>query len=155
LYGVLLKRWALPLSTWEQLYVQVAFGVLLLTPFWWWAPASPVTARNLPLILYAGTFASIGAPYCWMRGIKRLGPARASLFMNLLPALVALAAWALLGESLHAWHVLGGLLVLGGVGWGQRGPRLRPSPGAAKDGITLLLIKNDGANIANENGDKR
>jgi len=115
LYGVLLKRWALPLSTWEQLYAQIGFGLLLLLPFWWWAPASPLTAANLPLVLYAGTAASIGAPYCWMQGIRRLGPARASLFMNLLPLLVALAAWGLLGERLQAYHARGGVLVLGGV----------------------------------------
>jgi drug/metabolite transporter (DMT)-like permease len=120
LYGVLLKRWALPLSTWQQLYVQVGFGILLLLPFWWLAPNSPVTAHNVPLILYAAILASIGAPFCWMSGIKRLGPGRASLFMNLLPLFVALAAYMLLGEQLHAYHAAGGLLVLAGVWWGQR-----------------------------------
>ncbi|MDC8756895.1 DMT family transporter [Janthinobacterium fluminis] len=121
LYGVLLKRWALPLSTWQQLYVQIGFGILLLMPFWWLAPSSPITAQNIPLILYAGIPASIGAPFCWMNGIKRLGPARASLFMNLLPIFVALAAATLLGEQLHAYHLVGGLLALAGVWWGQHG----------------------------------
>ena len=120
LYGVLLKRWAVPLSTWQQLYVQIGFGVLLLLPLWWLAPSSPVTAHNLPLIVYAGIAASIGAPFFWMSGIKRLGPARASLFMNLLPLFVALAASTLLGEPLHAYHAVGGLLALAGVWWGQR-----------------------------------
>ncbi|MEZ0261656.1 MAG: DMT family transporter [Alphaproteobacteria bacterium] len=120
LYGVLLKRWALPLSTWEQLYVQACFGVALLLPFWLCAPPSPVTAQNLPMILYAGIPASVGAPFFWMRGIKKLGPARATLFMNLLPLFVALAAYALLGERLEPYHALGGLLALAGVWWGQR-----------------------------------
>lgn len=120
LYGVLLKRWAIPLSTWEQLYVQAGFGVILLLPFWICAPASPVTAQNLPMILYAGIPASVGAPFFWMRGIKKLGPARATLFMNLLPLFVALAAYALLDEALHAYHALGGMLALAGVWWGQR-----------------------------------
>jgi drug/metabolite transporter (DMT)-like permease len=122
-YGILLKRWALPLSTWEQLYVQIGFGVLFLAPFWWLAPAAPVTAHNLPLILYAGIAASIGAPFCWMNGIKRIGPARASVFMNLLPLLVALGAWGLLGERLRAYHAAGGALVLAGLLWSQRGSR--------------------------------
>jgi drug/metabolite transporter (DMT)-like permease len=43
LYGILIKRWALPLSTWQQLYVQIGFGVLLLLPLWWFAPSSPIT----------------------------------------------------------------------------------------------------------------
>lgn len=120
LYGVLLKRWAIPLSTWQQLYVQIGFGVLLLLPLWWLAPSSPITAQNLPLILYAGIPASIGSPFFWMSGIKKLGPARASLYMNLLPIFVAIAAASLLGEPLHAYHAVGGLLALAGVWWGQR-----------------------------------
>jgi drug/metabolite transporter (DMT)-like permease len=127
LYGVLVRRWAIPLSTWEQLYVQIGFGILLLLPFWWRAAPSPVTAHSLPLILYAALPASIGAPYCWMNGIKRLGAARAALFMNLLPVLVAAAAWALLGERLHGYHALGGLLALAGVWLGQR-PQARTRP---------------------------
>lgn len=122
-YGILVKRWALPLTTWEQLYVQIGFGILFLLPFWWFAPAAPLTARSLPLIAYAGTAASIGAPFCWMNGIKRIGPARAAVFMNLLPLLVAVGACVLLGERLHAWHGAGGALVLAGVAWsGRRRP---------------------------------
>jgi drug/metabolite transporter (DMT)-like permease len=120
LYGVLLKRWAIPLSTWQQLYVQIGFGLLVILPFWWLAPASPVTAHNTPLILYAGIAASIGAPFFWMSGIKKLGPARASLFMNLLPILVAMAASTFLGEPLHSYHAIGGVLALAGVWWGQK-----------------------------------
>ena len=120
LYGVLLKRWAIPLSTWQQLYVQVVFGILLLLPFWWLAPSSPITRENLPLVLYAATLASIGAPFCWMNGIKRLGPARASLFMNLLPVFVGIAAFVLLDEQLHLYHAIGGSLALVGVWWGLR-----------------------------------
>jgi drug/metabolite transporter (DMT)-like permease len=120
LYGVLLKRWAVPLSTWQQLYVQIGFGLLAILPFWWLAPASPITAQNLPLIVYAGTAASIGAPFFWMSGIKILGPARASLFMNLLPIFVAVAAACLLGEALHGYHAVGGMLALAGVWWGQQ-----------------------------------
>jgi drug/metabolite transporter (DMT)-like permease len=119
-YGILLKRWALPLSTWEQLYVQIGFGVLVLAPFWWIAPSAPVTAHNLPLILYAGIAASIGAPFCWMNGIKRIGPARASVYMNLLPLLVAVGACVLLDERLHGYHAAGGTLVLAGLLWSQR-----------------------------------
>ena len=120
LYGVLLKRWAVPLSTWQQLYVQIGFGILVILPFWWFAPSSPITAQNIPLILYAGIPASIGSPFFWMSGIKQLGPARASLYMNLLPVFVALAASNLLGEQLHAYHAVGGLLALAGDWWGQR-----------------------------------
>lgn len=120
LYGVLLKRWALPLPTWTQLYVQAGFGSLILLPFWLAAPASPLTLHNLPMVLYAGLLASIGAPFLWMNAVKHLGAARSALFANLLPLLVALAAWALLHEQLHAYHAIGGIMALAGVAIGQR-----------------------------------
>jgi drug/metabolite transporter (DMT)-like permease len=126
LYGVLLKRWAIPLSTWEQLAVQIWCGVLLVLPFWWLAPSSPLTMSNAPLVLYAGIPASIGAPFCWLNAVKRLGPARASMFLNMLPLLVAGGAALLLGEQLHGYHAVGGALALAGVWLGQRMP-----PGAA------------------------
>lgn len=119
LYGTLIKRWALPLSTWQQLYVQIGFGVLLLFPLWWLAPSSPITAQNAPLILYAGILASIASPFFWMSGIKRIGPVRASLFMNLLPIFVAVSAYTILGEPLHSYHAVGGLFALAGAWWGQ------------------------------------
>lgn len=120
LNGVLLKRWAIPLSTWEKLYIQVGFGILLLAPFWYLAPPSPITMQNAPLIAYAGTFASIGAPFCWINGVKQLGPSRASQYLNMLPLVVALAAFTLLREPLQLYHLAGGSLALAGVWLGQR-----------------------------------
>ena len=124
-YGVLLKRWNLPLSTWQQLYAQIAMGVLCLLPFWLGSDVSPITAANAPLVLYAGIPASIGAPFFWMTGIKFWGAARATMAMNLLPVLVALAAWLLLGEQLHLYHAVGGLVALAGVALGLSQPATR------------------------------
>lgn len=119
-YGTLVKRWAMPLGTWEQLYAQIFFGVLVMLPLWWFAPASPVTLAAVPLLLYAGIPASLGAPFFWMTGIRHLGVARATLFMNLLPLMVAGLACLLLGESLHAYHAVGGALALAGVAMGLK-----------------------------------
>lgn len=124
LYGVLLKRWNLPLSTWQQLYAQIAMGILCLLPFWLGSHISPITAANAPLVLYAAIPASIGAPFFWMTGIKFWGAARATMTMNLLPVLVAVAAWALLGEELHTYHAVGGLVALAGVAWGLSKPKV-------------------------------
>ncbi|WP_416425052.1 DMT family transporter [Pseudomonas sp. App30] len=120
LYGLLLKRWALPLSTWQQLQVQVGFGVLVTLPVWLMSPISPITASNAPLILYAGIAASIGAPFFWMKGVRHLGAPKASLYLNLVPVLVAVVACGVLGEQLHAYHAVGGGLALLGVGVGLR-----------------------------------
>lgn len=115
LYGVLIRRWAIPLATWQQLYGQMIFAILVLVPFWIVSPMTPPNGANLPLILFAVFGASIAAPYLWVTGVKELGAARATLFMNLLPPIVALLAWWWLGEALYAYHAVGGLIALIGV----------------------------------------
>jgi len=120
LYGVLLRRWTIPLSMWLQLFWQIAFATLLLLPVWLMGPISPITATNLPLILYAAIPTSLIAPFCWMTAIQRLGAARTALFINLLPIVVAVLAWGLLKEQLHGYHAIGGALALIGVGIGLR-----------------------------------
>jgi drug/metabolite transporter (DMT)-like permease len=120
LYGVLLKRWTIPLSMWLQLFWQIGFATLLLLPVWLMGTISPITAANLPLILYAAIPTSLIAPLCWMTAIQKLGAARTALFINLLPIVVALLAWAILKEQLHAYHAIGGALALIGVGIGLR-----------------------------------
>ena len=120
LYGVLLRRWALPLSSWEQLYMQIAFGMLAVLPVWLAGPISPITHANAGLVAYAALPASIAAPFFWMTGVKHHGAPRASLFMNLLPLLVALGAWVLLGERFQGFHAIGGAMALAGVAWGLR-----------------------------------
>jgi drug/metabolite transporter (DMT)-like permease len=115
LYGVLLRRWSIPLPTWQQLQVQIAFATLITLPFWLAGPMTPISTVNAPLVLYAGSFASLAAPFCWLTAVRHYGAARSSLFMNLLPPMVALLAWTLLGETLHVFHAVGGIVVLLGV----------------------------------------
>ena len=120
LYGVLTKRWAIPLPTWQSLYVQVFFGVLLLLPGFLHAPDVALNARNLPLVLFAGLFASIIAPFLWILGVQRLGASTASLFMNFVPVFTAIIAVLFLHEQLHAYHLIGGGMTLAGVVVAQR-----------------------------------
>ncbi|MDM9561254.1 DMT family transporter [Bordetella petrii] len=130
LYGVLLRRWSLPIGLWQSLYVQVLFGILFQLPWFLLAPASPLTAANLPLVLYAGIFPSLFAPYLWMQGVRHLGPSRASIFLNLMPVGTVAIAAAVLGEVPHLYHVAGGLMALAGVSlaqWRPRGAARRPA----------------------------
>jgi len=115
LYGVLIKRWTTALTSWQQLYVQIGFGTLFILPFWLASPVSPPTPAAVPLILYAAFAASLLAPVLWIAGIRRLGAARATLFLNLLPPIVAGLAWGLLGEEIHGFHLVGGAVALIGV----------------------------------------
>ncbi|GAC1040124.1 DMT family transporter [Rhizobium sp. No.120] len=125
LYGVMLRRWAMPIPMWQQLFWQIGFSTLLLIPIFLMDNISPITTANLPLILYAAIPTSLLAPLCWMIGIQRLGAGRTSLLINLLPIIVAALAWALLGEQLHSYHAIGGALALIGVGLGLHKPRAK------------------------------
>ncbi|KAG1240864.1 hypothetical protein G6F68_017247 [Rhizopus microsporus] len=60
LYGVLLRRWGLPVGPWQSLYVQVAFGVLFQLPAFLMAAPSPLNDDNVPLVLASSTWAPTG-----------------------------------------------------------------------------------------------
>lgn len=131
LYGVLLKRWSLPVSGWQSTYLQalcalaVMFPAFLATP----APLRRLDAQTLPLILYAGAFASVLLPYLWVQGVRLLGPNRAAAFMNLLPVLTAIGAIFLLDEPVRSYHLIGGGVALLGVALAQGLPKsARPGP---------------------------
>ncbi|MEE8729451.1 MAG: DMT family transporter [Rahnella inusitata] len=120
LYGVLTKRWAIPLPNWQSLYVQIIFGVLLLLPNFLLACDVSLTVHNIPLVLFAGIPASIIAPFLWIQGVIRLGANKASIFMNLSPIFTAIIAVLFLHEQLHSYHIIGGGITLAGVALAQR-----------------------------------
>jgi drug/metabolite transporter (DMT)-like permease len=122
LYCVLVKRWQIPLPTWESLYVQIICGTLLLVPPFVLAPSIALTTANVPLVLFAGLFASALAPGLWMRGLQTLGPEKTAVLMNLVPLFTAVLAIVLLGETLHLYHAVGGGLILLGIGLAQWKP---------------------------------
>ncbi|SDT23136.1 DMT family transporter [Bradyrhizobium canariense] len=121
LYGVLLKRWNLPITGWQSTYMQalcalaIMFPAFLATP----APLRQLNTATLPLIGYAGGLASVVLPFLWIRGVQQLGPNRCAVFMNLLPVLTAAAAIVMLGEPVRSFHVIGGGLALCGVAFAQ------------------------------------
>lgn len=119
LYGILLRRWAPPFGAWLNLYVQVVLAVLLLSPLAASADSLAIPPAGWPLVLFAGVASSVLAAYFWMRGIARLGAERTAIFMNLLPLFTALIASATLGETIHAYHWLGGGAILLGVSLSQ------------------------------------
>ncbi|MEJ4044989.1 DMT family transporter [Erwinia sp. SLM-02] len=115
LYGVLTKRWAIPLPNWQSLWMQILFGVILLTPGFLMAPDVSLNMHNIPLVLFAAIPASIVAPFVWIQGVMRLGASTASIFMNLAPIFTAIIAVAFLHETLQSYHFIGGGVTLLGV----------------------------------------
>ncbi|KLN46915.1 multidrug DMT transporter [Providencia rettgeri] len=115
LYGVLTKRWAIQLSSWDSLYVQIFFGVILLLPNFLMADDVALNSHNIGLVMFAGIAASIIAPALWIQGVMRLGANTTSIFMNLAPVFTAIIAIFALGEELKSYHLIGGGVVLLGV----------------------------------------
>lgn len=117
LYGVLLRRWRLPVTGWQSTYLQAFCALIIMFPALLATPASlrVLNAQTIPLIIYAGGLASVMLPWLWLRGIQHLGPNRCAAFMNLLPVLTSLEAVLWLGESLRISDVVGGSIVLLGV----------------------------------------
>ncbi|RLM24904.1 multidrug DMT transporter [Brenneria alni] len=120
LYGVLTKRWNIPLPNWLSLYVQIAFGVVLLLPNFLLTDNVQLTGQNIPLVVFAGIMASIIAPFLWIQGVMRLGASTTAIFMNLTPLFTAVIAVAFLNEQLHGYHLIGGGITLLGVMLAQR-----------------------------------
>lgn len=68
----------------------------------WWA------------IIYLGLFATVVAFLWYFQGIQRIGPSRASVFINFVPVSGVLLAAVILGEPLTQSVLIGGLLVVAG-----------------------------------------
>lgn len=120
LYGVLTKRWAIPVGNWQSLYMQIVFGVLMLIPNFLLVSDAELTRQNMPLVLFAGIPASIIAPFLWIKGVHHLGANTASIFMNLTPIFTAIIAVFFLHEHLQSYHLIGGGITLAGVILAQR-----------------------------------
>jgi drug/metabolite transporter (DMT)-like permease len=98
-----------PLFAWEQLS-----GAYL-----------PWTWTMVLAVGYVALFPSLGAYIFWNRGIELIGANRSGVFLHLVPLYSAVLATVLLGEQLHAYHVLGFALILTGVRLATRGaPRV-------------------------------
>ena len=66
-------------------------------------------------ILYVAIFPSILAYICWNSGIAQVGANRAGLFVNLVPVFAAIFSIIFLGERLQPFHLVGLLLIFGGM----------------------------------------
>jgi len=114
-YCVLLKRWKMPLSNWTMVYMQGTLAVIMLVPLWLTSDHLIPTRQALPLIAYASLAASLLAPWMWVKAIDVIGADSSAMFMNLMPIVAISLATTMLGETIHDYHLMGGLLVVSGV----------------------------------------
>ena len=67
-------------------------------------------------LVFSALGALVVAYVIWSRGVQRLGAARTALYSNLTPFVVALTAWALLGERPTGWQAVGAAGIFTGIG---------------------------------------
>jgi drug/metabolite transporter (DMT)-like permease len=118
LYSVLLRKrpGIHPLSFLTMTFGLGALGLLpvYIWEFWRNGPIE-ITADLLMSVLYVAVFPSIVAYFCWNRGVELIGPNRAGLFINFIPLFASILAILLLGEALRAFHILGMMMIFGGM----------------------------------------
>ncbi|MBV9221516.1 MAG: DMT family transporter [Methylobacteriaceae bacterium] len=73
------------------------------------------TPKGLLILLYVALCPSFLSQVFYLRGIQLIGPARAGLFINLLPVFGALLSVLLVGEPFGSYHALALALVVGGI----------------------------------------
>jgi len=105
------------------------FGTLLMVPTAIAAaplfPAPRLASSSLWTIVVVQAVVGALAHVWWYRAINVLGPSVAAIFINLQPVFGVLLAWLVLGETIGAWQLIGGALVIAGVALTGSGPRAR------------------------------
>ncbi|MBM7572399.1 DMT family transporter [Aquibacillus albus] len=119
IYSILIKKHAWKFPTYGGLLVMSVIAVVILAPFaaievnqlssieW-----SPSVGAGL---LYLGIFPSLVALVAYNKGINAIGPAKASIFLNLIPIFTMIGAMLFLGEKLTWLQAGGSILVITGV----------------------------------------
>ncbi len=119
-----------PKISWLSFIFILAFSALLTAlPFALYEIATsnkPVlmfSYKSLLLIIYVGLFASIISQLAYAKGVSLIGAARAGFAINLVPIFGALLAILILNETFAFFHLLGLLLVMGGITLSERNAR--------------------------------
>ena len=106
-------------SAWTITCFQILYGALFYAPMFFVESSGlhwgDVTLSSILAAVYLTVFATVAAFLCYNFGLTRIPASRAAVFINGIPVVTTLAAWAVLGERLTALQALGGALVLFGV----------------------------------------
>ena len=94
-------------------------GLMFLFPCYLWEMAQGrhvmATPGAIGAIVYTGVFPAFLGYILWNRGVAEVGPARAGLFMHLVPAFGIVLSMIFLDERPALYHAIGIGLILGGI----------------------------------------
>lgn len=130
IYNVLVRKKPAQISSLNFLFVIFAMGAAMLFPFFLaeqaWGMPTQWSWQLLAVLLYLGAGTSVAAFLCWNIAIQKLGAGRTVLFGNLIPIFSTLEAVWLLGEEITRIHIIGGVVVIGGLALANTRPRPMP-----------------------------
>lgn len=119
LYTIWMKGLDLRINRIVFLAVIIFIGIIGILPFylWEWLQSPPlVLSREIVAsFVYVGIFPSVLAVLFYNYGVAEVGPARASLFIHLMPVFGTLMSIAFLGESFYLYHVVGIGAIFSGI----------------------------------------
>ena len=118
-YTLLMKELDARLNRIVFLAVIIFIGILGILPFYAWealhtAPLH-ITHEIIASFIYVGIFPSVLAVWFYNYGVGKVGPARASLFIHLMPVFGTLMSVTFIGETFYFYHVLGITAIFSGI----------------------------------------
>lgn len=124
-YSVLSRDLSAEFDSYRATAWTTVLGTLMLVPPAAWEVARQGWPRLGPgdwmAVAYLGVIASGIGYVLWVRGVERLGSARAGIYMYLQPVLTVAMGWTFLGERLGFDTVAGAALVLFGTWMSGKG----------------------------------
>lgn len=119
-FTLLVRHWRLP-ALGTTLAIALT-GAPIYLPLWWlFLPSSLATVPAgaiVAQIIYQGAVVSVFTGFLYTTAVVRIGPASTTLVGALVPGVVALVAWPLLGEPLGFLGTAGVLLAMAGMALG-------------------------------------
>lgn len=119
LYSVVGKVVLRKYSAVESTTYAVAFGTLFLFPFAYfetsWHDILQVSSSTWVAISHMSIFVTVISFIMYYYGIKEVGAAKASIFINVMPVSAVIMATLFLGETLTWAHGIGAAMVFSGV----------------------------------------
>jgi probable blue pigment (indigoidine) exporter len=127
--NVLAKKWKsadaslLAFTSWQL----IAGGLLLIPVALLVEPPLPsLTYENIGGFIWLSVVGAALTYLIWFRGVARMDPAAVSAFLFLSPATAVVVGWALLGQSLNAFQLLGAVVVLASIWCSQIADKISP-----------------------------
>ena len=119
IYSLLLRAWPSRFGPLARLTLTAVAGIVVLLPFtlWeaiaWWP--TELSWRSLALVVAAALLPGAGAYGAYSIMQRELGAARVGVVLYLGPLYSAVLAWAVLGERIEGFHLVGACLILPGI----------------------------------------